>query len=312
MKYHLGIDVGGTNIAAGVVDDKFNIVARNVVPTQPERPYEVVVADIVRAGRNCLAAAGATVLDIDYVGIGVPSTIDEKTMRVAYANNLSWRDRDVIGEFKKSWDIPVYLANDADSATYGESVAGIAKKFDKCIMLTLGTGVGGGLIIDRKLYYGCEPGHVTIVADGEKCTCGRLGCLEAYASVTALIRETIEVMRANPTSAMWELCGGETANVSGRTAFNAAKQGDQTGIAIVKQYIHYLAVGVSNLITLLRPEAVILGGGICNEGEYLFGPLRKQVRDMIYAPEVLGVPLILKASLGNDAGIIGTAFLGEM
>ncbi|MEM1483512.1 ROK family protein [Oscillospiraceae bacterium PP1C4] len=315
MKYYLGIDLGGTNIAVGIIDENYKFVAEHETPTLGCRPFEIIVADMADAAKKALENAGLTTKDIEHVGIGAPSTVDPTTRHLVFANNLNWVDVDVIGEFKKHMDVPVYLANDADCAAYGEALAGAAKDYTNVMMLTLGTGVGGGIILDKKIFlggngHGSEPGHSTLVMDGEPCTCGRRGCLEAYASVTALIRDTIRAMAADPTSVMHEMCGDDMRKVNGRTAFDAAKKGDKTGLEVVENYRHYLAVGISSFITLFRPEVIILGGGVCNEGEYLLEPLRKEVNATAYAADLMPETPIIKAALGNNAGIIGAAFLG--
>lgn len=315
MKYYLGIDLGGTNIATGVIDENFRFVARHSVSTLGTRPFDVVVRDMADAARAVLKKAELTEADITYVGIGAPSTIDPKTRCVVFANNLGWKDADLIGEFQKSWDIPVLLANDADCAAFGESLTGAAKDYSNVLMLTLGTGVGGSIIMDKKIFlggngYGCEPGHSTLVYNGVPCTCGRRGCLEAYASVTALIRQTIETMANYPTSLMRELCGYDLRKVSGRTAFDAAKKGDEAALLVVENYVGYLVAGIGSLVTTFRPAVVLLGGGVSHEGEYLIEPVRRLVSETIYAADLMEPPDILRATLGNDAGIIGAAMLG--
>ena len=315
MKYYLGIDLGGTNIATGIIDENYQFVARHSVPTKGTRPFEVVVRDIAAAARAVLEKAGLTEKDIDYVGMGAPSTIEPGTQRIVFANNLGWKKADLVGEFQKHWDIPVHIANDADCAALAESIAGSAKDYDNVLMLTLGTGVGGSFVMNKKIYlggngYGCEPGHSILVYNGVRCTCGRRGCLEAYASVTALIRETIEMMAACPTSLMCELCGGNMSRVNGRTAFDAAKQGDEAALEVVHNYVEYLSAGIGSLVTAYRPSVVILVGGLSNEGEYLLGPVRRRVSETVYASDLMDPPAILMATLGNDAGIIGAALLG--
>ncbi len=315
MKYYLGIDLGGTNIATSVIDENYHFLARHSIPTLGNRPFEFVVKDMADAGREVLRKAGLTEKDIDYVGIGAPSTIEPNTQHIVFANNLGWKNADLAGEFKKYWDIPVKIANDADCAALGESLAGAAKDYDSVMMLTLGTGVGGSFIMDKKIYlggngYGCEPGHSTLVYNGVRCTCGRRGCLEAYASVTALIRETIEMMAMYPNSLMREMCGNDISKVDGRTAFDAAKKGDEAAIRVVENYEGYLAAGIGSLVISFRPSVVILGGGLSNEGENLLGPVRRLVHDTLYAADLIAPPAILKATLGNDAGIIGAAMLG--
>lgn len=315
-QYYLGIDLGGTNIAVAVMDENYQFIAKHSTPTLGRRSFEEVVKDMADASLLVLEKAGISKDAVEHVGVGVPSTIDPDTRNVVYANNLNWVNRDLITEFKKHINLPVYIANDADCAAYGEALAGAAKDYQDMMMITLGTGVGGGIVFNKKIYvggnqHGCEPGHCTLVMDGEPCTCGRKGCLEAYASVTALIRDTIRAMAGNPCSIMCEMCGNDMTKVSGRTAFDAAKQGDETAIEVVNNYIHYLAVGISSFITLWRPQAIILGGGVCNEGENLLAPLRKEVHRTVYAADLMPETPIIKATLGNDAGIVGAAFLGK-
>ncbi|MEG2931214.1 MAG: ROK family protein [Ruthenibacterium sp.] len=316
MKYYLGIDLGGTNIATGVIDEKFQFVASHNVATLGARQFDVVVRDMAEAAREVLKKAGLSEKDIEYVGIGAPSTIEPETQHLVFANNLGWKNVDLAGEFQKNWDIPVRVANDADCAALGESLAGAAKGFRNVLMLTLGTGVGGSFIMEQKIFlggngYGCEPGHSTLVYNGFPCTCGRRGCLEAYASVTALIRETLEMVAAYPNSLMREMCNYDMRKVSGRTAFDAAKKGDEAALRVVENYVGYLAAGIGSLVTSFRPAVVILGGGLSNEGEYLLEPVRRLVRETVYAADLMEPPAILKAALGNDAGIIGAALLGR-
>ncbi len=313
-KYYLGIDLGGTNIVAGVVDAAYNIVAKCKTPTLSVRPMEDVVADMAKMATQAIAEAGLSKNDVSYVGIGVPSPIDPNTKNFIYSNNLGWRQVDLQGEFHKHWNIPVRLANDADSAALGEAIAGAARDYDNVLMVTLGTGVGGGMVLNKKLWRGgdgfcIEPGHMTLVYDGFPCTCGRKGCLEAYASVTGLIRMSIDMMTVYPHSLMWDECGRDLNRVNGRTSFNAAKRGDKAGLAVVKQYIDYLGGGLASYTTLLRPQAIIIGGGLSNEGEYLIAPLREIVAKTMYAGDLLAPPAIVRATLGNDAGIIGAALL---
>lgn len=312
MKYYVGLDLGGTNIAAGVVDENYNIIASHSIPTLKHRSFEEIVKDMAVAARDVIAKAELSLGDFTSIGIGAPS-VNPRT-KLVYANNLDWNARPLIEEFKKHIDKPVFLANDADCAAFGEALAGIAKDYQSVLLITLGTGVGGGLIMDDRIFTGgsgdgFEPGHMTLVLDGFPCTCGRAGCFESYASVTGLIRETIEAIAAYPYTLMREICGDDLSKVSGRTAFEAAKRGDEAGQRVVDRYIYYIGAGISSLVTMLRPHAVLIGGGISNEGEYLLEPIRKIVNETIYAKDSADPPAILKASLGNSAGIIGAAFL---
>ncbi len=314
MKYYLGIDLGGTNIAAGIIDEHYHFIAQHKRPTLADRPFADIMKDMADAALAVIAEAKLTLKDFDSIGLGVPSSINPVTRNVIFANNLGWWDTDVIGEFKKHIDIPVFIANDADCAALGEALAGAAKGYDCVLLLTLGTGVGGGVIMNGQIFnggdhYGSELGHSTLVLDGFPCTCGRNGCLEAYASVTGLIRETIEAIAADPHTLMRALCENNIDKVNGRTAFTAAKQGDASGQKVVDRYIYYLANGISSFVSIFSPNAVILGGGVSNEGENLLVPVRKIVAETMYGAGVKEPPAILKAALGNEAGIIGAAVL---
>jgi glucokinase len=314
VKYYMGIDLGGTNIAVGVVDEDFRLVGTHSVPTGRFRPFEEVVADMARAARDTAARCGLGLEDFGSVGVGLPSSIHPKTGRVVFANNLGWRDAPFVEEFSKHIPKPIHVANDADCAALAESLAGAGRDYPTVFMVTLGTGLGGGYVHHGKLFLGgsglgIEPGHITIVHGGAPCTCGSPGCLEAYASVTALIRETIEAMAADPRTLMRDICGNDISKVDGRTAFDAAAQGDGAARGVVERYIGYLATGLRSLITIFRPHAVVVGGGLCAQGETLLAPLRAKVAKYLYAADIFPPPDIVRAGLGNDAGIIGAALL---
>ena len=313
-KYYLGIDLGGTDIKVGVIDEKFNIIKKHVVPTLPKRSAEDIIADMAAAGKAALKMAGISDEDLLHVGVGVPGTVNSKTNVVVLTPNVGWRNVDFIPIFKKYWDIPVYLGNDADAAALAEVYAGAARGYDNAVVLTLGTGVGGGFVFDKKIFTGCgfgtEPGHIIIVVDGEPCGCGARGCLESYASVTALIREAKRIMAKYPDSLLHDLCEKDDSRVNGRMIFNAVKQDDPAAKIIVADYVKYLGAGIASLCNALRPQVVILGGGVCNAGEPLFDPLDKIVESLIFVTGEGEIPPVLKAELGNDAGIIGAALFG--
>jgi glucokinase len=313
-KYYAGIDIGGTKIAVGIVGGERKLLTSRSMPAGAERPFEVIVKEIAAAVKELAAGSGIGPDRIAGVGIGVPSTVHPKTGHVVFANNLNWRDMDLAGEFRKHWDIPVYLENDADCAALAEAMEGPGAG-KNVLVITIGTGFGGGFIMNGRIFKGgdnsgFEPGHSALVFGGERCTCGKRGCVEAYASVTALIRQTREKMEACRDSLMWRECGGDPAKVDGRTSFNAAKKGDAAANEVIKGYIEYVAAGVANLVTLFRPQLVIVGGGISEEGDYLLKPLRESAENRIYAADVLSMPPLVKARLGNNAGIIGAALLG--
>ena len=313
-RYYVGIDLGGTDIKVGVIDESFNIISKYVTPTLSTRSVEEIVADMAAAARTAVENAGISEEDIKHIGVGVPGTVNSKTNVIVLTPNLGWRNIDFIPIFRRYWDLPVFLGNDADAAALAEVYAGAARGYDNAVVLTLGTGVGGGLIFDKKVFtgngFGTEPGHIIIVTDGEPCGCGARGCLESYASVTALIREAKRIMAEYPDSLLHELCGGDDSCVNGRIIFNAAKQDDPAAKTIVADYVKYLGAGIASLCNTLRPQVVILGGGVCDAGEPLFDPLDKIVGSLIFVTDEAEIPSILKAELGNDAGIIGAALFG--
>lgn len=316
MPYKVGVDLGGTSVKFGVVNENLEIIKKHSIPTLATRDFEVIVKDIALGTIDVLKQAGLTLDDVDYIGMGVPSSVNPHNNRIIYANNLDWVDVDIISEFNKTIDKKVYIANDADCAAYGEVLAGAAQNTDNAIMLTLGTGVGGGMIIDGKIYlggngYGCEFGHAVLIMGGEQCTCGRKGCVEAYASVTALIRDSIRAIEKNKDSLMASMVDGDLSKIEGRTSFDAAKQGDKAAIEVVNQYIEYLAESIASIINQLRPKTVILGGGVSNQKDKLLQPLITRLHDLVYGVENIGLPEVVIAKLGNDAGIIGAAMLGK-
>ena len=218
---------------------------------------------------------------------------------------------------RKSIPLPVYLENDANCAAIAESVAGAAKGEDHAVIITIGTGIGGGIIIDKKLYTGFnggggELGHIVIQLNGEPCTCGRKGCWEAYASATALIRQTKDAALKNPNSKINEIVGGDLSRIDAKTAFDAAKMGDCTGLEVVNNYIVYLAEGLANIVNIFQPGVIAIGGGVSKEGEYLLRPLREKVRELTYSGYGLEEGKIVAAQMGNDAGIVGAAFITKV
>lgn len=314
--YSIGIDLGGTNIVSAVVNDKYEIVASAKTPTDSPRSAQEIFDDIAKVSFEAIEKAGLTIEDIDSVGMGTPGTVNGEGI-IEFANNLVFNNVparqmliDRLGVKK------VYIENDANCAALGEAYAGVGNGAKDFVAVTLGTGVGSGVIVDGKIvngvnYAGGECGHMVIVVDGEQCTCGRKGCWEAYASATALIRQTKEAMEENPDSVMHQLAA-EEGKVSGRTAFDAMRKGDIAGIKVVDQYIKYVACGLINLVNALQPEIICVGGGICNEGDTLMKPLQRYVQAERYSIYSKIQTKIVKAQLGNDAGVIGAAILGKV
>lgn len=312
--YYLGVDLGGTNIAVGVVTEEGKVIATDSTPTLAEREYTEIVADIAMVCNRVTKAAGLDIKkDIKAIGIGSPGSIDGENGVVIYSNNLNISGAPVVAELKKHIDLPVYMDNDANAAAFGEYVANGngAKHF---VFITLGTGVGGGVIINGKLYTGFngiagELGHITLVHGGKMCTCGNPGCWEAYASVTGLIAQTKEAIEKNPDSLMAKLAE-EKGDVSGRTAFEAAKAGDEAAKAVVKQYAEYVASGLLGIINIFQPERIVVGGGISREEEYLLAPVREYVNKYQYNKYSKKTE-IQTATLFNDAGIVGAALMAK-
>ena len=314
MKYYIGIDLGGTNIKAGVVSEDFEIVAKATCKTNLPRPAEEICADMAKVALEAVKQAELTLDDIEAVGIGTPGTANSAEGVIEYSNNLGFKDFRVVELMKTFIDKPCYVENDANAAAYGEFVAGAAKGAANAVCITLGTGVGSGIIIDGKIYSGSnfaggEIGHTVIDPNGPVCTCGRKGCFEVFSSATGLIRMTKEAMDEDPTSVMHKMAE-EAGKVSARTAFNAMRAGDKAGKDTVDKYIFYLACGIANVINTFQPDILCIGGGVCNEGDPLLLPLKEQVAKEIYTKTSAKNTEIVIAKLGNDAGIIGAAFLG--
>lgn len=314
MKLFLGIDLGGTNIAAGVVDERGHILKKHSVKTNAAQPFEGLVSDIARAAYRAAELAGVKMEEISSVGLGTPSLINPETNLLVNANNLGWRNVPLPEELGRHFPIPLYIRNDADCAALGEVLAGAAREYENALMITLGTGLGGGVVMNRRIFNGCdhmgaELGHTKLVYNGVQCTCGQYGCVEAYASATALIRQARAAVSAHPESRMADLCGGDLAQMDARIPFEAARQGDRAAGMVVDQYISYLAAGLSSFVVVFRPQVILIGGGISNEGERLLDPLNEKLFQYTFGAQEIGVPPVVRAQLGNDAGIIGAALL---
>lgn len=313
--YRIGIDLGGTNIAAGVVNDDYTIVGRAKCKTRAPRPAEEIVLDMARVARDAVKDAGLTMEDIAYVGIGSPGTCNGDTGIVEYSNNLRFEKVPLRDMMAAALEKPISIENDANAAALGEALAGAARGAQSCVCITLGTGVGGGIIIDGHIYggfnfAGAELGHIVIMVDGELCTCGRQGCWEAYASATALIHQTRQAMVNHPKSEMWTIAE-DLDRVDGRTAFDAMRAGDPAAKQVVDTYIKYIACGLINVINIFQPEVLCIGGGICKEGDTLLKPLEAHIAKERYSKFSTHQTRLCVATLGNDAGIIGAANLRD-
>ncbi|MCL2751501.1 MAG: ROK family protein [Firmicutes bacterium] len=312
--YYIGIDLGGTNIKAGIIRADGSIVRTRSVETGVKYGFSEVVKRIGGLAAKLIAEAGVPLSECAGVGIGSPGTVDSAGGKIVYANNLFWEDADLRGELSKYINLPIYMSNDANAAALGEYLFGAGRGSGNMLMFTLGTGVGGGVIIDGKLYEGnksagAELGHIKIASKGRSCTCGRKDCFETYASATALIGDTKTAMLKNRDSAMWQYTGGDPEKADGKTAFECAKAGDKAAERVIRSYIKNLADGVTSFVNIFMPETIVLGGGVCAQGAALLVPLRKHVKKYQYGGKRSPKVNIVVAELGNNAGIVGAASL---
>ena len=292
--YYIGIDIGGTNLKAGVIDEWGNILGEASVPTGAERHQKEVFEDILLSVEKAVYASGVSKRDIKAVGMGSPGKIDYETGTVIYNNNLGWKNFHIADLISEALHVPAILENDADAAALGEVVAGSAKGAKSAIIITLGTGVGVGIVFDGKIYRSSEFGHMVIRSGGRECTCGRKGCFEAYCSATGLIRSTREACITEPDG-----------SINGRTVFDAADNGNEKAQKVIEDYTDDLSCGIVNLINGLQPEVISLGGGVSKQGERLLVPLREKVYKEMY--KGLAQPRIVSCTLGYKAGLIGAA-----
>ena len=313
MNLCIGVDLGGTNIAVGIVDLKQKRIVRKAsTKTNAPRPCEEISRDIVKLCRELCEAEGVTLEEIKWIGVATPGIV--KSGKVLYANNLGWNDVDFAAIVRRLSGRPTFVANDANAAAYAEAVWGVGAEASTLVAVTLGTGVGGGIVTDGKIVEGmngfaAELGHVIIDVDGRVCGCGKRGCLEAYCSATALVKESKRLMSLYPDSLMWKLCEGNINRVNAVIPFKAAGKGDDAAKKAVADFIKYLAIGVSNIINTLQPDVVCIGGGISGEGENLMRPLRAEIERLSFGAEGLRTK-VETAKFMNDAGIIGSALLG--
>ena len=310
----IGVDLGGTNIAVGLVDEEGRIVATGSRPTKPERGYEAVAKDIAEIALELINRTNTDIKEIKSMGIGVPGVADSEKGIVIRAVNLFWTKVPLAKEIRKYIDLPIYMDNDANVAALAEAVFGAGRGSKSSVTITLGTGVGAGFVLDGKIYKGAhhfapEIGHIVIGNNGVRCNCGKVGCLETYASATALIREGKKAAKKDPNSLILKFANGDIENITAKNVIDAAKQYDEEAIKIFNDYVKYLAIGIVNVINMLDPEVIILGGGVANAGDFLIKPLKKEVAENILFKD-LPYADIRKAELGNDAGIIGAAILG--
>ena len=308
----IGIDLGGTNIAVGAVDEDGRILYQTSVKTLAQRPFAEVVRDMAACAKKVMDALPGK--EFGGIGIGIPGVADEKGV-VLNCTNLGWFNEPLADEMRKYFSLPVYIGNDANVAALAECYAGAAKGCRSSVMITLGTGVGGGIVIDGKPWNGAhgrggEIGHMTLVPDGIPCTCGNNGCVERYCSATALIRMGRQECRAFPDSLILKKAGGDPEKINAKTVIDAAKEGDAPALRVFNSFVNYLALAINNLTACLDPDMFVLGGGVSHAGAFLLDAVRALLpRYQIF--KSLPIPKVELAKLGNEAGIIGAAMLGR-
>ncbi len=313
--YRIGIDLGGTNIKVGIVNEDNEIIASHSMPTMAQRTWKLIAADIVKTIEIAAQKAGIKVSDCVSVGMGTPGTVDVAKGTIVYSNNFcDFENIPMQNELETALNKPVKMSNDANCAALGEFAAGAAKEYESVVLVTLGTGVGTGFVLDHKIFEGggpggAEGGHTVIVANGESCTCGRKGCFESYASATALVRDALKEIENSKDSMMAQLYRENGNKMNGIIPFKAARANDEAGLKVVNNYIEYLGIGIVNLVNIIRPQVVLISGGISNEKEYLTDKLNAYVKANTYAGNKLSIPEVKTATLGNNAGIVGAANL---
>lgn len=310
----IGVDIGGTSIKGGAVDLSGNIISKFSLPIVKGDSGEKIINDLADLINLYIAENNFNKNDILGIGIGCPGSIDSVNGVVDYSNNLNWSNLPLVKIIKDKTSLNVKITNDANAATLGEATFGAGKLFNNVIMLTLGTGVGGGIIINKKLYEGnagkgAELGHSTLIMDGEPCTCSRRGCLEVYASATALMKQGRKAAEEHPETIMLSITNGDLSAIDGKVIFDACKQNDETAVMVVDNYIHYLGEGILNFCNIFRPDAIILSGGVAKQGEYLTDKLTKYCSNRAYGYSCTPEVKILTGVLGYDSGLIGAASL---
>lgn len=306
---YVGIDLGGMSAKAGVFADG-KLVLKERVKTKASDGFEGVAQNLAALADNAAAHAGFDPKDVVAVGIGSPGVVESARGVVVKWGNYHWENAPLGERVASLCGKSVFVTNDANAAALGEAKFGAGKNYDSSILITLGTGVGSGIVLDGKLWEGYrgaggEVGHMVIRTDGRPCACGRKGCFEQYASATALMTRTREAMLENPDSLMWEITNGSLDKADGSTPFRAANFGDEAAKKIVDEYVVGLGEGIANLVNIFRPQAIMLGGGVSNQGENLLNPLREYVNKNILVGVEYAPLEIVQATLGNDAGIYG-------
>ena len=312
--YYIGIDLGGTNIAVGLVNEEGRIIAKTETPTLASRPYQELIKDMAACAKKVMEEAKITEDELHSIGVGIPGVADKDGM-VIFCTNLGWRNVPLRAELQQYINKPVYMDNDATVAGWAEYQAGVSRGTDSSVFMTLGTGLGGGIVMNGKIWAGAhgagsELGHLVIEVDGVPCTCGKRGCAERYCSATAIIRMAREACADAPNCLIMRAVEGDMDNINAKVVFDAAKEGDSVAMQVFNRFVKYLTIAINNVISFVDPDMIILGGGVSRAGDFLLDAVKAALPEYLFYP-TLKQPELRIASLGNDAGIIGAALLGK-
>ncbi len=312
--YYIGIDLGGTNIAVGLVNEEGRIIAKTETPTLASRPYQELIKDMAACAKKVMEEAKITEDELHSIGVGIPGVADKDGM-VIFCTNLGWRNVPLRAELQQYINKPVYMDNDATVAGWAEYQAGVSRGTDSSVFMTLGTGLGGGIVMNGKIWAGAhgagsELGHLVIEVDGVPCTCGKRGCAERYCSATAIIRMAREACADAPNCLIMRAVEGDMDKINAKVVFDAAKEGDSVAMQVFNRFVKYLAIAINNVISFIDPDMIILGGGVSRAGDFLLDAVKAALPEYLFYP-TLKQPELRIASLGNDAGIIGAALLGK-
>ena len=312
--YYIGIDLGGTNIAVGLVNEEGRIIAKTETPTLASRPYQELVKDMAACARKVMEEANIPEDELHSIGVGIPGVADKDGM-VIFCTNLGWRNVPLRAELQQYINKPVFMDNDATVAGWAEYQAGVSRNTRSSVFMTLGTGLGGGIVMDGKIWAGAhgagsELGHLVIEVDGVPCTCGKRGCAERYCSATAIIRMAREACADAPNCLIMRKVEGDMDKINAKVVFDAAKEGDSVALQVFNRFVKYLTIAINNVISFIDPDMIILGGGVSRAGDFLLDAVKAALPEYLFYP-TLKQPELRIASLGNDAGIIGAALLGK-
>ena len=311
----VGIDLGGTAIKAGLVDRDGRILLQSSIATNAGRDYRLIIEDMQKQVEKLIKDKGISIDDIESIGIGAPGLMNDRSGYVIYCTNLFWENVPLGIMLREHFNKPVYMENDANAAALAESLFGSTKGAGNSVLITIGTGIGSGIIIDHKIYSGshyagAEMGHMIVGPNFYRCNCGNTGCLETFASATAMVKYAVHRLETDKIkSSILDKAEGDTENINARIIFDAAKEGDQLGIETVDRMIKYLSIGIINVFNILDPEIIVIGGGVSKAGDYLLDKLKEEVGKMLFTSGIKYGDIVL-AQLGNEAGLLGAAFIG--